>query len=274
MDTNSKIASMIYHGRSSREFGIYLNYPLPYSFSEEDVNFDDAPGRNGSLIRDNGARKPLTITVNFTIIKPARYDNWFDLKGDIADWIYEPSQQYDYLKFDTQSNYVWEVIPTTAPVVTEDQNSSTSGTGVFTFQAKPLLKRVDGIIWQPIPSSGIVYNTEVITSWPDWHIKGSGDYILTVNDLKYKLELEDEMYIKGFDALAYKEDGTMLNDKVEWINNDPPCLLPGENKIEFTVAPIGGSTPDGATTQGGVTVYPANADPGQIEYKPNWGRLA
>ena len=53
---------LIFGGKSSREYGIYISGAQTFGAPERDVETVDIPGRNGSLIIDNGRLKNITVS--------------------------------------------------------------------------------------------------------------------------------------------------------------------------------------------------------------------
>lgn len=243
---SSKFARMKFRTQSSLDFGMYINWPLPYTFSQPDITSTHLVGRSGDILVDNHSRQNVTLTVNFFVRKPDRYSSWFALKNDIADWIMD--NDYNFLSFDTQENYVWSAIAITPPTLTE--TNDLTGTGTITFNCKPFLYRNDGIDFQPLPPTGVVYNTENMQAIPDWHIVGDGEFTLTVNDLEYVMEVDGEMFIDGENCQAYKSPVEDRNGQVQFANNDTPVLEMDKNIITFS------------------------GNLNAIEYRPNWRRLA
>lgn len=230
---------MIYHNRSSTDYGIFLNYPEPYIFAGKEFTATHVPGRNGDVIEDNGAFNNPTLTVPFVVKRPDQYNSWFSWNKDISRWM--NSWNYDYLKFSYQEDYVWLAYPSEAPVVTPESPRDASGT--FTFTVKPYLLKASGTEMQDVPFSNgtvTVTNTEDIEAYPDWKIVTGATgtttktFTITVNDMTYQFNgVTGTVFVDGMNCQASNESGS-INSLVMWTNNDAPVLEPGENKIAIS----------------------------------------
>ena len=249
-DANSKPEVMIYHNRSSTDYGILLQFPEPYIYAPKEMTAVHVPGRSGDIIEDNGAYNNPTLTVNFIVVLPKRFDNWFQWNSSVANWL--RADGYDYLKFSYQDGYVWEAYPNQAPVVTP--SSARSATGTFSFSVKPYLKRSDSVQMQDVPlGKGTIRNPESEASWPDWQIDagdGSKSFTLTVNDYPYNFNgVSGVIYVDG-ENCQVASNGNPINDQVVFANNDAPQMLQGENTISLSGDAVN-----------------------SIKWRPNWRRL-
>lgn len=249
----SNYGKLIFHNRASTDFGIMINYPLPDVHAVPDITANHVPGRSGDVLIDNNdSYQNINLVVSVTVERPQGYDTWFELETAISQWL--KGSDYSYLKFDNYPGYVWEAVVMTPPNLKPNVQDDLQEIGTLTFNCKPNFKRIDGIKYQPLPKTGVVRNTENMSAWPDWHLVGSGDFILTVNGFPYELNnISSEIWIDGANALAYQDSTTLLNGNIGWANNDAPELIVGKNTINL--APQSGATLE------------------KIEYKPNWRRL-
>ena len=249
--SNSKLEIMIYHNRSSTDYGILLQFPEPYIYAPKEQTQVHVPGRSGDIIEDNNAYQNATLTVPFIVSLPKQYDSWFQWNSDVANWLRTDS--YDFLKFSYQDDYVWEAYPNQAPVVTP--SSARSATGTFSFTVKPYLKRVDSVTMQDVPlNKGTIYNPEAETARPDWEINvgtSTKTFALNVNGFPYAFNgVSGKVYVDG-ENCQVSSDGKRINSQIVFANNDSPLIVQGENTITLT----------------GDTI-------GSIKWRPNWRRLA
>lgn len=248
---NSKPEVMIYHNRSSTDYGILLQYPEPYIYATKEQQQVHVPGRSGDIIEDNEAFQNPTLSVPFIVKLPDQFDSWFQWNSAIAEWL--KADGYDYLKFNYQDGYVWEAYPNQAPVVTP--STARNATGTFSFTVKPFLKRIDGIKMQDVPfDRGKVYNVETEACWPDWKIDVGNvakTFTITVNDFTYEFNgVTGNVYVDG-ENCQVSSNGNRINDEITFSNNDAPQLLQGENTISFSGDSVN-----------------------SIKWRPNWRRLA
>lgn len=248
--SNSKPEKMIYHNRSSTDYGIFINFPEPYVFAQKEFTPTHVPGRSGDVIEDNMAYQNPTLTVSFTVVRPERYNSWFAWKKDIAKWL--DAYDYDYLKFTYQEDYVWLAYPNGAPTINE--GTSRSADGSFSFTVKPYVLKASGIDLQDVPfNKGTVTNSETMECYPDWKIVTGGTndspktFTLTVNDMTYQFNaVTGTVFVDGENCQVSNESGS-INSEIMFTNNDSPRLEPGENTIAIS----------GDSVQ-------------KIQWKPNW----
>jgi predicted phage tail component-like protein len=260
---SSQKGQLIYHNRSSADFGIYVEFPLTMPAPQLDATVTHINGRNGDLLQTYQSFKNITLTANITVFKPKQYVNLYQLQRAINDWLV--GYDYDYLKFSDNPDWLWEAIVTTPPVLTPliETHAEEELTGTITFDCKPLMYRTEGIHWQQVGNIDLtnqvnqttVYNQTNMDAMPDWHIKtdgqASGNWAIVVNGNSCVLNnIEDEVYIDGENCQAYNGE-VNLNSSVQFYNNDAPRLVSGKNTIEIRGDHIG-----------------------LIEYRPNWRRLA
>ena len=250
-DANSKPEVMIYHNRSSTDYGILLQYPEPYIYAAKEQQQVHVPGRSGDIIEDNGAYQNPTLSVPFMVSLPDMFNSWFEWNSAVADWL--RADGYDYLKFNYQNGYVWEAYPNQAPVVTP--SSARSATGIFSFTVKPYLKRADSLVMQDVPlDKGSIQNPENEVAWPDWQIEvgdTAKDFTLTVNGFPYEFNgVSGTIYVDG-ENCQVSSNNNLINSQVVFANNDSPQLLQGENTVSIS---------DSTITS--------------VKWRPNWRRLA
>ena len=228
---------MIYHNRSSTDFGIFLNYPEPYMFAQREFQAVHVPGRSGDIIEDNGAFQNPIMTVPFEVVRPQRYTSWFSWNRDVAEWL--DGYNYSYLKFSYQDDYVWEAYLNQAPTVTPTSPSDASGT--FSFTVKPYLIKASGTLMTEFPlNQGNIFNHESIACYPDWKFTtGATDataksFTLKVNDKEYNFNgVSGTVFVDGENCQVSNESGS-INSLVQFANNDTPRIEPGENSVTLS----------------------------------------
>ena len=234
-----------YRGRTSDEFCLHITFPFDFVHAEADVNPVSVPGINGDIVQDNLRYKNISQNFAFTIIRN-NYSPSFQILGRaITNWV--AGNDYAPLTCDLIPSYQWEAHVATAPTMVITNNLQAAF--VIAFDCKPFLKSLEGQEWQAVPSNPT--NLERWSAEPLWHIKGTGNLVLTVNGLDYKLNaIDDEVYIDSERGLVYKSLTESRAGLAVFPCNDFPVLVPGDNSIKLT------------------------GDYSLFEYKPNWRCLA
>lgn len=218
------------------------------------------PGKSGDWADNNHTYASVETQINAVIHMPKRYSDWEQLKGDIEDWLYGDE---DWLRFRRDSDYLYRAQIVTAPVFTPVNFERINATLTFNFQ--PFKYDADSIHWLALPQNGVVINPEPEVVRPDWHINGTGSFLLKVNDMSYEFDdIDGDIYLVGEEGNAYSSDPTknyltdnLLNSHLRLANNSTPELLSAGNGINT------------------VTIEPLNADSklNAAEFIPRWRRL-
>lgn len=251
--TESEIGQIIYRDAKSDTYGLGFYTDMQRVHSSRNLTITSVPGRSGDIVvNNNNSRKNVNLQFNGLLMLPPRFDNLEDVEDAIVNWL--DGGSYSYLKLSWAPKYVYEAVVEEAPTFTAIQGEYDKENISINFNCMPYKLDATSIHYQDLPSSIEIYNGENMTAYPDWHIVGQGDFLLTVNGLPYELnDIESEIYIDGQNQLAYANATTPLNSHVVWPNNDAPILDPGFNKI--TLEPKNGATLTKA------------------EWKPKWRRI-
>lgn len=239
---------LIYHDRSSQDFGAYVNYPLAPISAKRDISNVSIPGLSGDYLNDNLKFQNATQSISFTVLRPHKYTSWFEWLLDFQDWLIQKNNtfKYEQIRLSMWREYTYIGYVSDAPTMTIINEQRATVT--INLNCKPFLMRTDGLIFRNVPN--IVTNTEIYNSQPVFHIIGSGDYILTINDIDYKLfGVDDEIFIDSENYLIYKSLNENRSTVAQFPNNDFPILKAGTNHISLT------------------------GNFSKFEYKPNWRRL-
>lgn len=248
------IGYISYHGKSSADFGVGIQIDSKRVHSAPNLTFNAIPSSSIENIFDNAhSRSPLDMSFSCTINRPKRFDDMDDLEDAIMDWL--DGEDFAPLKLSWKPAYIYMAVVSTAPDFTRTQDYiNFNETATITFHMQPFKYRTDGYYWQSLPNNGQIVNPERFEAYPDWHFKGSGDFLLTVNGMPYQFNnINGDCYLDGRSADCFQDQVTTLNDNVVLTNNDAPIFSPGLNTIKF-------EPQDGATLE-------------FIEWKPNWRRI-
>lgn len=241
---------LLYHGRSSREFGAYINYPLNFVQANRDLSTTPINGVSGDYIEDNMRYQNISQTIVFTVIRDALlWKTWEEIEFAFYDWLkpknVEHYTEYEPFYVELLNPFHYMAYLSAAPQweITNQLKAQVT----ITLACKPYLVRGDEH-FVDVPAK--VHNYENINAHPLWHIVGSGAMTLNVNGTDYKLTtVDDEVYIDTTRFLVYKSLEENRIGNADFPDHDFPELVPGDNKIKLT----------GSYTK--------------FEYKPNWRRL-
>lgn len=242
-----RVGRIDYHNRSSTDFGMKIlfptfNPPAPTP-SKQALTI---PGANGDY--SDGARTygAVDVQVGVVIRIPKRYKEygWFEgwslLKSDITNWLYGDP---DWLKFELDPDYLYSAEVMSAPQFTPVNSERINAT--ITFHLQPFKFEADNLKWKPLElGTTIAYNKENTNVRPDWHINGTGSFLLKVNGVPYEFDdLDGDIYLLGDESNAYSADpdkinaeNELLNTHLRLANNEAPellCVGNGENTISF-----------------------------------------
>lgn len=223
-----------YHNRSSTDFGMRVLFP---SFNPPapapGKQLLTVPGFSGDYSDGNHTYNAVDTQVSVVIYLPERYrkmhwfEGWAKLKSDITAWLYgDPG----WLKFGYDPDYLYKAEVLQAPEFTPVNSERVNSTIIFHFQ--PYKYNAKTIHYQKLPSSGVIYNDGNVNVRPDWHIKGTGNFTLMVNDWPYEFDnLDGDLYLIGDEGNAYSADpsviqeNSLLNSHLMLPNNMAPQLL-------------------------------------------------
>lgn len=242
------IIALQHNGKTSYDFGAVVNSPFNLVHAKRDVSGTSVPGVNGGIIEDNQHYNDVTQTITFTVYRPSAYPGWEALEEAWLDWLQPTGDYTTYEPFGLNFLEPYHLLAylSEAPVWTLNQTLEAAQV-VVTLTCKPYLVKNDRR-YERVPT--VVTNQSLMEAAPLWHIKGSGDFTLQINDRKYELNpVDDEVYIDSTRFLVYKDLQQYRGTIAKFPNNDFPVLPHGKNTISLT---------------GTYSLF---------EYKPRWRRL-
>lgn len=238
-----RTSDIVYHNRSSTDFGLKILFPVNPPAPTPNKQMLTIPGKSGDWADNNRSYQATETQVNAVIRVPRKYEgNWWTLKGDIENWLYGSE---DWLKFNQDPDYLYKAQIVTAPTFTPVNPERVNATITFHFQ--PFKFKEKTIHYTPIPANGITYNDETVVVKPDWHLKGTGSFMLTVNGMPYEFDdLNGDLYLIGEEGNAYakdpsiiSDDNYLLNTNIRLANNTAPELLSRDNGENYiSIAPL------------------------------------
>jgi prophage pi2 protein 43 len=227
-------AKLVYRGRSSEDFGAKITYPLNIVQPKRNVTATSVSGVNGDFLMDSKNYGNIQQPINMLVEFPKGYKDWTEWFMEFCDWLQpQDRDRTSYEEWQLSMLEPYRFIGYVADPPTISISNSILATVNFTLTVKPFVMQYDGLIWRDVPQT--VINHEQYSSQPTFHIVGSGDFILMINDLQYKLtNIDDEVYIDSENCLVYKSKTQNRANCVSFPNNDFPELTSGVNKISLS----------------------------------------
>lgn len=231
-------AKLTYHERNSAEFGAKVRWGDQIASSSRTITETSIPG-NVAKIYDNMNYDNSDWPINFIIDKPAKFNDWHQYFLELEDWL-SPKVVNGHIEtepfyFDLLTDYYVMGYISSAITLTPDQTimGDEQATAVVTIRREPFIYRRDGLEFESVPSQ--IKNTEIYEARPLWHIVGSGDLTLQINDQKYTIKgIDNEVYIDCQNRLVYKSLTEDRSTHADFPNNDFPVLQPGDNTVTLS----------------------------------------
>lgn len=214
-----------YNGKSSRDFGIFISGEGTFGGPERDVTLYDVPGRNGSLLVDNGRFK------NITIPYPAFIRRNFKARADAARaWLLQPS---GYVRLeDTYHPEFFRMARFVGPMDFATRFLNYSGEITLNFDAKPQRFLRSGEYPIEFTAPGDIINTQSYDALPLITVYGNGGGALSIGGTSVSITDIDEYVVLDSDTQnAYK--GTQNKNSLVQLDEFPK-LIPGDNEIGFS----------------------------------------
>lgn len=217
------ISKVIFNGKDLSEFGVRFSGTETYGAPERKVTYESVPGRNGSLIIDEGVYNNIDLTYSAMI----KDDFKQNIRG-LRDYLLSV-KGYARLE-DTYSpeTYYMACYSNAVQLSARGKNNRWAEFDI-TFSRKPQRFLKVGERTAEFTSSGIIYNPTLFDAKPFIRAYGHGD--LTVNGTKITIggttaytdidcDLQDCYYIS-----------TNMNNYIIIDGYDFPVLSPGNNAI-------------------------------------------
>lgn len=199
----------------------------PYSAPAPDVTMQAVPGRSGDLIIDNGRYKNIDVGYTCAILTTGDFS---EAARRIRAALLSQGNGYKKLADSYDADYFRMATIEKAIAIT--QNGVHDGTLSVTFNCKPFRFSHAGQRVITLTGGGKIVNYEKFSSLPYIKIIGSGDIILTVNDLDFPIsDVNEYVEIDSESMNTYK--GTK-NKNASASCLTYPTFTPGNNNISWT----------------------------------------
>lgn len=216
---------LYYDGRSLSDFGVFISGEGTYGAPARSVTEEAIPGRNGTLVIDNGRFENLEVIYPAFIIK-----NFAECIRNTRNWI---KSRRGYVKIEDTyhpEEYRLGVYASGLDVETSGHHNR-HGKFSLAFNCKP--QRFLRIGEEPVEftSNGTIYNPTYFDAKP--MIKAYGQGTLTVNGVEITLATGTPYTNIDCDLMDCSY-GTQNENKFVTIDGyDFPVLSPGSNSIQL-----------------------------------------
>ena len=212
-----------WNGTRCTEYGIFVSEQPPITIPQERSKQTTIPGRPGSLttLEGDDVYDDLTLTATCFIRDPASIPS-------IAAWL----KGGGTVTFANRPGGFYHARVSNQIPFEKILRGNPHRSFAVNFRCSPPFWYVNNPAEVTISNgSAVVVNPGSVYSEPIFHVYGSGDITLIVNDTFIELEgIEDSIVLNSVIQEAYQGE-TLLNDKME---GDFPVLKPGNNLISWS----------------------------------------
>lgn len=220
-----------YDGVSSEEFGVDLTAIGSFTGPDRDVEAIDIPGRDGTLIIDNGRYQNISISYGCKIWRK-RSNEFREAFSAFADFLLSRQNGYYRLEDDADPDHfrMARVTGGIDPSVTEAWDGPVAAEFDITFDCKPQRFLKSGEEALQIASGSVLYNPTTHDAAPLIRIYGTGS--VTINDVTITIASGADSFIDLDCYNHHAVEGTVNRSSLvtldEW-----PALVPGINQISY-----------------------------------------
>lgn len=215
-------------GKSSREFGLYINAPSVYGSPESDVEFKSIPGRNGDIIISNNRYENIKIVYPITMYAK-NAEKMAEKTAKLKAWL-NSSRNYRKLS-DTYNPGYYRMAAFSSEISAEIAGTMLSAE--IEFNCKPFLYRNDGDYWITAKSDGAtkIINPEPFESRPMLDITTQGNAVIYINNRTLTITSDTATHmIVDCEIMDAYDDAINQNSK---ISSADFTLSAGENTISI-----------------------------------------
>lgn len=217
------IQTLTIGGRNLADFGVYISGEGTYNAPEKSITEEIVPGRNGSLIIDNGRYQNIEVSYPAFIIR--------DFPRNMAGLRSYLTSLRGYSRLEDSyhpDEYRMAALSGGLDVKTSGYMNR-EGKFTLTFNCKPQRFLRSGEYAIPVDSGATVYNPTLFDAKPLIRVYGNGS--ITVNGETMEWSGSSEYVDIDCDIQDCYYMGANMN---RYVTGDFPVLSPGDNVIVFT----------------------------------------
>lgn len=222
---------VVFDGQNLSDFGLHVSGAGTYGSPERDVDEEEIPGRNGSLIFDNGRYKNADITYKVSILCETE-DEYTRKMQELRSFL---SSRIGYKRLeDTYRDGEYRLATFVDGLEPDDEVMLRGSEFDLKFNCKPQRFLKTGEYKLTFTGSGSIYNSTYFNAKPLIRIYGTGDVSIGSYDIQINTNSTVDYIDIDSDIMDCYCKTVNCNDLVVLSGNEFPVLIPGKNNIEFS----------------------------------------
>lgn len=216
---------LYYNERPLSDFDIYIFEKGTYNSPERSVTEQAIPGRNGTLVLDNGRFNNIEVVYQGIIVDD------FEVNIEAARNFLASQQGYVKIRDSYRPDEYRLGVYSSGLDVKVSSSGSKYGKFNIRFNCKPQRFLVDGDVPITMSSGDTLTNPTLFPSRPLIHVVGTGT--VSVNDIEMTISGSQEYTDIDCDLMDCYAEGVNLNKFVSIDGDEFPELVPGENILVY-----------------------------------------
>lgn len=221
---------IVFDGQNLADFGLHVSGAGTYGSPERDVDEEEVPGRNGSLIFDNGRYKNAEVTYQASILGESE-DDYTRKIQELRSFL-GSRKGYKRLE-DTYRDGEYRLAAFVDGIEPDDEVLLQGSEFEITFNCKPQRFLKTGEYKLTFTGSGSIYNSTYFDATPLIRIYGTGKVGIGSYDISISETSTVDYVDVDSDIMDCYCKTVNCNDLVTLSNNEFPVLTPGKNTISL-----------------------------------------
>lgn len=219
---------IVWGGEPSVDFGMVVDSAPSFEKPIKRIETVNVPGRNGSIIFDEGAFGDVTRSYSVWIAE-GPHDTLADNVSGLTAWLFS-KKGYTRLEDNFEPNVYRLAYYSGANDITNELMQSGRTSLTFTCRPERFLKSGETPV--SVLNGDTLTNPTRFASKPLIHIEGAGTIDVSINGVTITATVTDYINIDTERMNAYRLPAENMNDK---ISGAFPVIAPGANGIGITV---------------------------------------
>lgn len=224
----NKQGLIVWGGVASTDCGMVVSRAPAYDKPTRRVEAVTVPGRNGSILFDEGAFSDTTRTYDVFIAEDD-HNTLSERVDAMSAWLFS-KQGYTRLEDNFEPDVFRLAYYSGGNDVTNEL--LTYGESELTFTCRPERFLKSGTTPVEVDDGDTITNPTAFSSKPLIYIEATGEVEVSINGVAITADVTDYIYIDCETMNAYRQAGENKNDK---ISGAFPVIVPGANGIGINV---------------------------------------